>query len=60
MCKQFIKRVHFKSNSAHQKSAKRTELSCYTDFTPGEGILSPKEGIEAGSWISPTALFFGK
>ncbi|MCX4374527.1 MAG: PHP domain-containing protein, partial [Dysosmobacter sp.] len=23
----------------------RTELSCHTDFTPGEGILSPKEWI---------------
>ena len=23
----------------------RTELSCYTDFTPGDGILSPKEWI---------------
>ena len=53
MCKQFIKRVHsicraqFKRNSAHRKSAKRTELSCHTDFTPGEGILSPKEWINS-------------
>ena len=51
MCKNFIRRVHsvcrahFKRNSAHRKSAERTELSCHTDFTPGEGILSPKEWI---------------
>lgn len=51
MCKQFIKRVHsicrahFRRNPAHRKSVERTELSCHTDFTPGEGILSPKEWI---------------
>ena len=51
MCKNFIRRVHsvcrahFKRNSAHRKSVERTELSCHTDFTPGEGILSPKEWI---------------
>ena len=53
MCKQFIKRVHsisraqFKRNSPHRKSVERTELSCHTDFTPGEGILSPKEWINS-------------
>ena len=53
MCKQFIKRVHsiclaqFKRNSAHRKSVERTELSCHTDFTPGEGILSAKEWINS-------------
>ncbi|NCE64937.1 PHP domain-containing protein [Pseudoflavonifractor sp. 524-17] len=53
MCKQFIKRVHsicrthFRRNSAHRKSVERTELSCHTDFTPGEGILSPKEWISS-------------
>lgn len=53
MCKQFIKRVHsicraqFKRNSPHRKSAERTELSCHTDFTPGEGILSPEEWINS-------------
>lgn len=51
MCKNFIRRVHsvcrahFKRNSAHRKLVERTELSCHTDFTPGEGILSPKEWI---------------
>ena len=51
MCKNFIRRVHsvcrahFKRNSAHRKSVERTELSYHTDFTPGEGILSPKEWI---------------
>lgn len=51
MCKQFMKRVHsicrahFKRNSAHRKSVERTELSCHTDFTTGEGILTPKEWI---------------
>lgn len=51
MCRNFIRRVHsvcrahFKRNSAHRKSVERTELSCHTDFTPGEGILSPKEWI---------------
>lgn len=48
-----MKRVHsicraqFKRNSAYRKSAERTELSCHTDFTPGEGILSPKEWIDS-------------
>lgn len=51
MCNNFIRRVHsvcrahFKRNSAHRKSVERTELSCHTDFTPGDGILSPKEWI---------------
>ena len=53
MCKNFIRRVHsvcrahFKRNSAHRKSVERTELSCHTDFTPGEGILSAKEWINS-------------
>lgn len=53
MCKNFIRRVHsvcrahFKRNSAHRKSVERAELSCHTDFTPGEGILSPKEWINS-------------
>ena len=53
MCKNFIRRVpsvcraHFKRNSKHRKSAERTELSCHTDFTPGEGILSPEEWIHS-------------
>ena len=51
MCKNFIRRVHsvcrahFKRNSAHRKSVERTELSCHTKYTPGDGILSPKEWI---------------
>lgn len=53
MCKQFIKRVHsicraqFKKIFPHRKSVERTELSCHTDFTPGEGILSPEEWINS-------------
>ncbi len=51
MCKNFIRRVHsvcrahFKRNSAHRKSVERTELSCHTEYTPGDGILSLKKWI---------------
>ncbi|MEY8418668.1 PHP domain-containing protein [Oscillospiraceae bacterium 44-5] len=53
MCKQFIKRVHsicraqFKKKFPHRKPVERTELSCHTDFTLGEGILSPEEWINS-------------
>ncbi len=62
MCKNFIRRVHsvcrahFKRNSAHRKSVERTELSCHTDFTPGEGILSPKEWINNAREVGVRAI----
>ena len=62
MCKQFIKRVHsicrahFKKIFPHRKSAERTELCCHTDFTPGEGILSPKEWINSASEAGVRAI----
>ena len=34
----------------------RTELSCHTDFTPGEGILSPKEWINNAREVGVRAI----